>query len=65
MACYPSLTKCDELPLGTCMQWNYLGSKHGKGRWYGARVSIKQALRFEQVKPIGVKLHNVSDVVSF
>jgi hypothetical protein len=47
------------------MQWNYLGSKHGKGRWYGARVSIKQALRFEQVKPIGVKLHNVSDVVSF
>jgi len=44
------------------MQRNYLGSK---GVWDGAGASIKQALRFEQVKPTRVRLHNVFDVVSF
>ncbi len=65
MARYPSLTKCDELPLGTCMSWNYFDSGHGKGRWDGARASIKHAFRFEQVKPNGVRLHNALDVVNF
>jgi hypothetical protein len=65
VAHYPSLTKCDELLIGTCMQWNYFGSGHGKGRWYGARVSIKQALKSKQVKPIGARLHNAYDVVNF
>jgi hypothetical protein len=44
---YLSLTKCKELPLGTCMQWNYFSSGHGKGRWDGAKASIKQALKSE------------------
>jgi hypothetical protein len=65
VARYPSLTNSEELPLRTCMQWNYFGSGHGKGRWDGIGASIKQVLRSEQVKPNGVQLHNVKDVVKF
>ena len=38
---------------------------HGKGRWDGARAHVKQALRAEQVKPQGLRLHCTSDVVKF
>jgi hypothetical protein len=31
------------------MQWNHFGFSHGKGRWDGARVHVKQALRVEQI----------------
>lgn len=62
---YPSLTKCQELPLGTYMQWNYFDNNHGKGRWDGVGASIKQALRAKQVKPLRARLHNALDVVSF
>jgi hypothetical protein len=51
---YPSLTKSEELPLRTCMEWNYFGSGHNKGRWDGVGASIKQARRSKQVKPNGV-----------
>jgi hypothetical protein len=47
------------------MQWNYFDNNHGKGRWDGVGASIKQAFRAKQVKPLGARLHNVLDVVSF
>ena len=65
VAKYPSLTRTSDLPLGCTMQWNWFGSGHGKGRWDGAGVHVKQALRAEQVKPQGLKLHCASFVVQF
>jgi hypothetical protein len=62
---YPSLTKCQELLLGTYMQWNYFGRGHGKGRWDGARTFIKQAFRAKQVQALGARLHNASNIASF
>jgi hypothetical protein len=41
------------------------GSGHDKGRWDGAGISIKQTLKSEHVKPIGVRLDNVYDVLNF
>lgn len=65
VARYPSLTISEELPLGCVMQWNHFGTGHGKGQWDGAGAHVKEALRREQVKPDGVRLHNSSDVVTF
>ena len=65
MARYPSLTCTSDLPLGCTMQWNWFGSEHGKGRWDGGGAHVKQALRAEQVKPQGLKLHCASNVVQF
>ena len=65
MARYLSLTHTNDLPLGCTMQWNWFGSGHGKGRWDGAGAHVKQALRAEQVKPQGLRLHCASDVVQF
>lgn len=65
VARYPSLTQSEDLPLGCAMQWNHFGTGHGKGRWDGAGAHVKQALRAEQVKPRGLKLHNSADVVAF
>ncbi len=41
VVCYPSLIRRDDLPLGCAMQWNHFGSNHGKGRWDGARATMK------------------------
>ena len=65
VARYPSLTRTSDLDLGCTMQWNWFGSGHGKGRWDGVGAHVKQALRAEQVKPQGLKLHCASDVVHF
>jgi hypothetical protein len=65
VARYPSLTKCDELATWNLHAVNYFDSGHGKGWWDEAGVSIKHALCFEQVKPIGAKLHNAPNFVSF
>ena len=65
MARYPSLTCSNDLPSGCTMQWNWFGSGHGKGRWDGAGAHVKQALRAEQVKPLGCRLHGATDVVQF
>jgi hypothetical protein len=62
---YPTLTRSPQLPNGCAMQWNHFGSGHGKGRWDGAGATIKQALRAEQVKPDGIRLHNASDAVAY
>ncbi len=51
VSCYPPLTKCPKLPIAICMQWNYFGSGHGKGKWDGPKAHIKQALKVEYVKP--------------
>ncbi len=46
--------------------WNYFGTGLGKGQWDGVKTSIKNALRSEHVKMVGgMKLQNVSDVVTF
>ncbi len=47
------------------MQWNYFGNEHGKGRWDGAGVHIKDVFRAEHDKPLGVHFHNASYVVNF
>jgi hypothetical protein len=53
VAHYLSLTKCDELGTWNLHAVNYFDSGHGKGWWDATGVSIKHALCFEQVKPIG------------
>ncbi len=53
------------MPFGTCMQWNYFGNGHGKGIWDVAGTSRKQPLRSEHVKPNGVQLHKVEDIMKF
>jgi hypothetical protein len=62
---YLSLTKCDELGTWNLHAVNYFDSGHGKGWWDEAGVSIKHALCFEQVKPIGAIFHNAPNVVNF
>jgi hypothetical protein len=65
VARYPSLTRTNVLPLGCTMQWNWFGTGHGKGWWDGAGAHVKQTLRAEQVKPLGLRLHSATDVVNF
>jgi hypothetical protein len=41
VACYPSLTRNEELPMGFAMQWNHFDYGHGKGRWDGVGAHVK------------------------
>jgi len=45
------------------MQWNHFGTGHGKGQWDKTGAHVKEALRREQVKPNGARLHNSCDVI--
>lgn len=48
------------------MGWNYFGIGHGKDQWDGVVAHVKNALRNEQLKIVGVtKLHNALDVCNF
>jgi hypothetical protein len=62
---YPSLTKKDDFPLGCAMRWNHFGSGQSKGRWDGARATMKQTLQVEQIQPNSVQLHNATNVVAY
>ena len=47
------------------MLWNFFGSGHGKGEWYGAGAVVKRALRSEQLLNPHRTLRNARDCITF
>jgi hypothetical protein len=62
---YPSHTTLASLPNGCQMMWNFFATRHGKGEVDGAGALFKQEVRSEQIKPHGLKLQNIAEVVAF
>jgi hypothetical protein len=50
---------------GCQMSWNYFSSGHGKEEVDGAGAFLKRKIRNEQLKPRGLKLQNVAEIVQF
>ncbi len=46
------------------MFWNYFATGHGKGKVDGVGALLKRELHKEQIKPQGLKIQNVKEVVN-
>jgi hypothetical protein len=45
--------------------WNFFATSHGKGEVDKARALLKSEVRKEQIKPIGRKIQNATEVIAF